>query len=277
MYFWDYYRLYVLKVPEMNYKNVIFTIILFFTLQEVSAQNTPINQYNTDGKKSGLWESYYESGKVKSRGTFINGHPAGEMLKYYPGGILQARMNFDDSGITSYVKLYYETGNLAAEGKYINQLKDSVWNYFSAYDKRKAMSETYLTGKKHGESFKYYANGKPSEYLEWQNDLKNGKWEQYFENGQVRLTGFYLDGNLNGEFISYNPDGSLSITGSYLSGALNGIWKYFNNEGEPELTVEYRNGIMLPNEEMDKRIEEFSKKVKEAIGNLDESEIQEFQ
>jgi antitoxin component YwqK of YwqJK toxin-antitoxin module len=256
------------------------TSFLFFTLFAVnmglSAQNAPINKYDGEGKKAGVWETYYETGKVKSHGTFKQGHPVGLLVKYYPGGIVQANMNFDETGRISYVTLYYETGDPAAEGKYINQLKDSVWNYFSAYDKRKAVSESFVLGKKNGECYKYYAGGKPSEYQEWQNDQKNGKWEQYYETGQIRLTGYYMGDLLNGSFISYNPDGSISISGNYTSGAMDGTWIYNTETGEADLTVEYQNGKMLPNPEMEKRIDEFSKKVKDAMGSgIDETESPE--
>jgi antitoxin component YwqK of YwqJK toxin-antitoxin module len=260
----------------MTFRKTILYFTFIFLFTGLFAQELPVNQNDVNGKKTGVWKSYYDSGKIKSHGTFKQGHPVGELLKYYPGGILQARMNFDESGRISYVKMYYETGNLAAEGKYIDQQKDSVWNYFSAYDKRKAIVETFQTGKKNGESYKYYPNGKPSEYLLWQNDQKHGKWEQYYENGQIRLTAAYVSGLLSGSFISYNPDGSLSITGTYVNGVMDGSWTYYTETGELDLNVEYKEGEMLPNAEMDKRNEEFSKKIQDAIGNVDETEIPGF-
>lgn len=261
----------------MNYKLILSFVLCLTIFSGISAQEKAPNQLDKAGKKTGVWESYYDNGKVKSHGTFIDGHPIGELLKYYPGGILQAQMLFDGSGKTSYVKVYYEAGHLASEGKYIDQLKDSVWNYFSTYDKRKALTETYLMGKKSGESLKFYADGKVSELLNWKNDLKDGKWEQYYENGQIRLTGNYLNGMLDGNYICYNPDGSISITGAYKAGSMDGKWTYFNEDGALDMTVEYVNGQMLPNPEMDKRIEEFSKKVKDSIGNLDDVELEEMQ
>jgi len=260
----------------MIYRKIILYFTFTFILAGIFAQGQSINQYDPEGKKTGVWETYYDNGKIKSRGNFKQGHPAGEVLKYYPGGILQASITFDETGRTSYVKMYYEAGHLAAEGKYIAQKKDSVWNYYSSYDKRKAVSETYVSGQKNGVSLKFYQGEKPSEYQEWQNDQKHGKWEQYYENGQVRLTGYYNAGLLNGNFISYNSDGSFSIKGNYSAGAMDGTWVYYNEAGDQELSVEYVNGRMLPNAEVEKRIEEFSKKVKDSIGNLDEVEITEF-
>ncbi len=259
----------------MNFRKTLILFALPFLFSGMFAQDKPINQNDSEGRKTGVWETYYESGRVKSRGTFNQGHPVGELTKYYPGGIVQAMMNFDETGRVSYVKMFYETGNLASEGKYIDQKKDSVWNYFSTYDKRKAVSETYQMGKKQGLSYKFYAGGSPSEMHEWQNDQKSGKWEQYFENDQKRISGWYVADSLNGAFVSYNPDGSLSITGEYKMGAMNGIWTYYSETGEEEFSVEYINGRMLPNAEVEKRIDEFSKRVNDIIGDIDELETPE--
>ena len=139
----------------MIQRHFIITFISFFILAGLSAQDPALNKYDREGKKTGVWETYYENGKTKSHGAFKQGHPVGILLKYYPGGVLQANMNFDESGRISYVKLYYETGSLAAEGKYIDQKKDSVWNYFSAYDSQKVSSEKFNMGKKQGDSYKY--------------------------------------------------------------------------------------------------------------------------
>jgi antitoxin component YwqK of YwqJK toxin-antitoxin module len=260
----------------MGYRQIVLNFILVILSTGLFSQDAALNKYDAAGKKTGVWETYYQNGKVKSHGTFKDGHPVGELLKYYPGGILQATMKFDEAGRTSYVILYYEAGYPAAEGKFIDQKKDSVWNYFSAYDKRKAVSESYKMGKKDGVSFKFYPDGKISEYLEWQEDLKHGKWEQYYENGQVRLTGVYNTGMQNGIFISYNADSSLSISGSYVNDVMDGVWTYYNETGELDLTVEYKNGKMLPNPEMERRNEEFSKKMKDAVGKFDETEMEEF-
>ena len=258
-------------------KYFFFYIFLFTASVYAAAQVNEVNQYDSEGRKTGVWDTFYENGKLKSHATFKEGHPVGELLKYYPGGILKTKMFFDQSGRTSYVKIYYETGELAAEGKFIDQLKDSIWNYYSSYDKRKAIAENYLEGKKNGENYKYYPNGKISEYIEWKNDIKDGKWEQYFENGQIRLTGTYTSGMLTGSFISYNSDGSLSVTGSYTDGLMDGKWDYFTEEGEPDITVEYVKGQMLPNPEVEKRAREFSQKIIDLSGNeLDDSDIPEY-
>jgi antitoxin component YwqK of YwqJK toxin-antitoxin module len=241
----------------------LLSLLILFPII-VSAQDTIFNTLDKNSLKTGFWKSYYVNGKLRYSGSFANGKPVGRMKKYYMGGLLQADMTFDKTGIISHVKLFNEQGKLVAEGKYIEKLKDSTWNYYSSYDGRLAMRETFKNGKKDGISLKYYVNGKPSELLEWKDDQEHGKWEQYYENGDLRLNCTYKEGKRSGNFRSYNPGGIMSVTGEYKNGIMNGKWTFFNEKGEKDYFVEYLDGKMLPNKEYEKRADEFSKKVEEA-------------
>lgn len=256
---------------------LFFFISLFFYVQVITAQDTIFNAVDLNGQKTGFWKSYYENGRLRYRGYFLNGTPVGEMVKYYPDGLVQAKMNFDPSGKISYVKLFNEQGKLVAEGKYFDKLKDSTWNYYSPDHGKLILSESFLHGKKNGISYKYYQNGKISELIEWNNDSEFGKWEQYYENGDLRLKCAHSEGKRSGIFQSFYPGKIISISGEYKNGLMNGKWTYFNEKGEFDLSIEYIDGLMLPNKEYDKRAYEFSRKVEEAIGNfkeLDEIELQ---
>ena len=251
-------------------KTWILIVPLCIIASDLSGQDTVFNQLNSRGQKTGFWKVYYENGKVRYTGFFENDQPAGEMKKYYPGGILQAHMIYERSGKVSRVKLFYKSGKLSAEGKYIGNVKDSVWNYYSSYDERLALHETYELGMKNGMSFKYYSNGNISEIIEWDNDLEHGRWEQYYENGDIRLKSSYLHGMRNGPFQSFHPGGKPSITGAYNNGYMNGKWTYFDEDGREDFSAEYIDGKMLPNEYYDKRVEEFSKKIRDIAGDIPE-------
>ncbi len=245
-------------------KAKLFLILLVLISVTVYSQDTIYNLVDKDGLKTGFWKSYYPNGGLRYFGYFIKGKPVGKMKRYYIGGLLQAEMNFNQTGTTALVKLYNVQGNLIAEGKYKEKSKDSTWNYYSSYDGRLVMRENYMNGKKEGSSFKYHNNGKTSEILEWVNDIENGKWSQFYENGNLRLNCSNTEGKRSGKFQSFNPDGFLSVTGEYKNGIMNGKWIFYNAKGEEDYFIEYVDGKMLPNKEYDKRVEEFSKSVEEA-------------
>jgi antitoxin component YwqK of YwqJK toxin-antitoxin module len=281
-----------LKKNHMH-KNIIFLVLLIscfslFTL----AQDNNLNQLNDQGQKTGLWKVYYDNGKLQYESNFENGYPVGKMKRYYPGGILKAEMNFSDEGKIAYAKLYYKTGKPAAEGKYINNVRDSTWIFYSFINGRVALKEDYSQGEKDGLSFRYYDDGKIAEKMMWENGKKNGTWEQFYENGNLRLKGNHRNDLREGSFETYSYNGFPSIKGQYKNGVMDGTWKYFQDEGaisakvksdnyesnqkkspgELDFEVEYINGKMLPNEEVEKQIDDFSRKVEEAIEKYSDEE-----
>lgn len=240
------------------------------------SQDTVFNMYDSNHKKTGFWKNYYDNGKLRYSGYFEDDKPVGRMIKYYPGGIIQAIMVFEKRNDVSRVKLFSENGKMIAEGKYNGRLKDSVWNYYSSFDGSLTMRESFLYGKRNGTSSRFYSNGKPSEILEWENDFEHGKWEQYYENGDLRLECSYNQGNRDGNFRSFYPGGKLSITGEYKNGLMNGIWTYYKENGDKDYEAEYIDGKMLPNEAYDRKTEEFSRKILEIVKDFPEPDDPDF-
>lgn len=249
---------------------IIGSCFLFYC--NLYSQNT-INKLDEQGKKTGYWRVLYENGKIRYEGTFSDGNPIGEFKRYYPGGVIQAILNYIENSKEVYAELYYQNGKLAARGKYIDQQKDSIWSYYSFYNAMLTMKENYKLGVREGESIKFYDNELIAEKVIFKNDKREGPWEQYYQNGSARIKGFYHNDEKEGEFTSWAADGSLSIKGNYRNNLMHGKWIYYDDDGEMEITVEYLDGVMIPNKEIEKRQEEFSKRVDESIGNFDEVDM----
>jgi antitoxin component YwqK of YwqJK toxin-antitoxin module len=200
------------------------------------------NQLDEQGRKTGHWKVEYPNGGTQYEADFVEGRPVGEMLRYYENGTLRARMLFDAESSRSYVKLFYENGKRAAEGIYLDQLKDSVWTYYSEHDASVRVRETYVMGKLQGPTRSYYPDGQVSEEVEWKDDIKDGPWKQYFTNGTLRLSGRYEKGLLQGMYEVYYPDGTIEIRGDYLDNRSHGTWRFFDENGEEVYALEYENG-----------------------------------
>jgi antitoxin component YwqK of YwqJK toxin-antitoxin module len=246
-----------------------FFILIFFLIASSAlfSQEGEINQFDSNGKQTGFWKKYYENGKIKYEGTFKEGKPVGKMIRYFPEGAISAELFFSEDGITSHATLYYLSGKKAAEGKYIDQRKDSTWNYFSFYNDRLTITEEWVDGKKHGMTKKYYDDGKVAEITEWKNGVQDGIWEQYYENNQLRLKTRYKEGKRTGIFVSYTPEGLPFIKGQYSEGLMDGTWVYYDENGNPDITGEYIKGIQQTNPELKQRLEEFSRQIDEIIAN----------
>ena len=251
-------------------KSLILSLTFITVQLSVLCQDTVFNQFDRNHRKTGYWQSHYDNGRLRYKGYFEDDKPVGKMIKYYPGGLIQAIMIFEKKEDVSRVKLFSENGKIIAEGKYAGKLKDSVWNYYSSFDGKLTLRETFLNGRRNGPSSRFYSNGTPSEIKEWENDTEQGKWEQYYESGHLRLKCSYHQGNRNGSFQSFYPGGKLSISGEYKNGLMNGIWTYYQENGDKDYEAEYINGKMLPNEAYDKKTEEFSRKILEIVRDFPE-------
>ena len=258
-------------------RNLSISVFIAFCMHIIlAAQQPELNRLDENGKKTGYWRVLYEKGNTRYEGVFLNDFPVGEFKRYYPGGILQALMHFSENGKTSFAKLYYENGKLAAKGKYVNRRKDSIWNYYAESDGHLTLQENYSSDRRYGNSTKFYRNNQISEVIRFENDERNGIWEQYFENGVKRLKSSHSNDKREGLFETWNHEGVPSVKGYYKDGVMDGEWTYYNDEGEIEIIAEYNNGILLPNEEIERRQEEFSRRIEESIGNYDQPELIPF-
>lgn len=214
----------------MKIKGVIL-IVLLAAFSLCQAQST--NQLNDQGKKEGSYIKYYDNNKVKYEGQFRNGVPYGKFTHYFDTGDVKAVVMFSDDGIISHTTSYYKNGKIMAQGKYINKVKDSTWNYYLNEASNPMIStETYSNGLLNGESITYYSeSGDPAEIIEYKDDKKHGKLIKYFPDGLLMTESYYEDGQPHGQFLHYHPDGKLQIRGNYYKGIQSDNWEYFDENG----------------------------------------------
>jgi len=230
--------------------------VLLFSCHSLQAQNL----VDEEGLKTGHWKVMYPKGQIRYEADFVKGQPVGEMLRYYENGVLQARMVFEPGSSRSYTSLFYSSSKPAAEGWYVDQRKDSVWTYYSEFDGSIRIRETYLEGKLHGLSNKYYPDGKISEKVEWKDNVEDGIWKQYYKNDVLRLSGSYKNGLLQGSYEVYSSESTIMIRGNYLDNKSHGMWLYYNEKGEEVYALEYVNGAPADREKYDLMIGDSLKK-----------------
>lgn len=204
------------------------------------------------------------------QGFFKDDKPVGEMKRYFESGNLKAIFIFEE--ITGYAnaRIYYENGTLASDGFYAGSKKDSIWNYYSFYDKKLKSRETYQEGLKHGFSWEYYPGGSCFEKTEWKNNLKDGIWEQYYEDGSHRLKAQYIDGRLSGNYIVYYQNGHPMVIGCYKNDKREGNWIYYNESGSVSQEIRYAAGQPLNETELTRQQQEFFQKIEKNIGKYRE-------
>ena len=199
------------------------------------------------GEKNGPWQNTYPDGRLKSKGQFKNDVPYGEFVFYYADGKTKARMTYKDSGSVAYATTLYESGRTMAEGKYINQLKDSIWSYYGDSTNQLISTESYRMGVLQGESITYYpGTNQPTEIIIYDNGKKQGPLKKYFPDGSLMTEGFYENDRLNGPFTLFYPDGKVQLKGVYSRGEQTGDWKYYNEKGEEMAYEDFVNQSVHP-------------------------------
>jgi antitoxin component YwqK of YwqJK toxin-antitoxin module len=221
---------------------IVALIIVLVTSANSQSLKEEKNLTDGNGLKQGYWESFYPNGKIQYRGNFKDNRPVGLFIRYFPTGNKMAEMTFCDEGRRSVTEIYNESGVLAAKGVYVDEKKDSVWSYFSGTDARLTSTETYVDGVKKGLSATYYPNGKQSETFWYENDLRNGPWNQFYDTGRLKVRSALKDGQREGEFIFYTHEGRIEIRGNYKNNLMHGEWSFFDGSGELISVIVYDDG-----------------------------------
>jgi antitoxin component YwqK of YwqJK toxin-antitoxin module len=212
------------------------------------------NKIDSKGKKQGFWKKYVPNTFVLDyEGTFVNDIPVGEFIYYFRNGKIKAKMFFKDSGKVCYSTVFHdaEYNFPMASGKFINQLKDSVWSYWGPSGKIN-MIETYKLGVLDGKKLIYYVpelitdkSVVIAQELNYKNGRKEGEQKEFFDNGVLKSKMFYENDKIAGIVITNSPNGVIAMKDNYVNGMKEG-WCYAYDENGNEISkIYFRKGVRL--------------------------------
>lgn len=205
-----------------------------------------------------LKKGYYPDGSIRYEGYFNGEVPEGKMTRYFPDGRIQAELNHAGS-ITEAV-LYSKDGEYVSGGRYVNRLKDGLWQYKKG--ERLIATETYNGNKLDGVARKYFSSGKTAEERNWKSGIPDGVWKVFYPDGNIRMEACYVNGRLDGKMRGYNSEGGIMAEGMYRNNLKEGKWCYYGQDGQLKKERIYKGGIAEGQQEED--IEE-SRKLDEWI------------
>jgi antitoxin component YwqK of YwqJK toxin-antitoxin module len=167
-----------------------------WTKEQPIVDGERINQFTHNGKKTGLWESYYENGQLWSKGLYENGLREGIWEFYYENGQLWSKVSFKDDKQDGIWEKYWSNGQLSSKGSFKDGNRDGIWEY-------------------------YDENGQLSSKGSYNNDKYDGIWEYYYKNGQLWFKGLFKDGKKDGIWEYYYENGQLNYRKLYNNGVYN--------------------------------------------------------
>jgi antitoxin component YwqK of YwqJK toxin-antitoxin module len=227
-------------------KSKIITILIMIALSVSAACQTDMDLNKTDakGRKKGHWIKKNPDGKIQYEGTFKDDHPVGEFKRYFEDNTLKSLLVYSSDGREAYATIYHPNGFIASQGKYINQLKEGKWKFYSQYVNGYLINEEeYSNNTRNGPSLKYFPDSTIAEKLNYTNGIKDREWLQYFANGQVYLKAFYSGGMLNGKFEVWFSDGKQEVSGTYKNNLREGKWLIYKEDGTLQYEINYVSGI----------------------------------
>lgn len=181
----------------------------------IVAQTANTNQNNINQVPVNIKKEYYESGQIKSIGTYTeNKLPVGVHKVFSETGAVVSATTYDDLGIkisegiidTSGLRqgdwtLFYPEGEKRAEGKYKNNNRVGEWSFL-------------------------FENGNLEQKGNYKKGKPDGKWQWFYETGELLREETYEDGYEQGKAYELTISGDTIYCGKFEYGQKHGNWYY---------------------------------------------------
>jgi len=218
---------------EVSNRKVFFNSFILLMMTQLVVAQVKINQFDSYGKRHGVWIKYYKSNKsIRYKGKFNHGKEIG-VFKYYDINndktpVIIREFNSDNN--FENVSFYSKDGILQSKGKMQGKIRIGKWTYYHKDGKTILSEERYVNGKINGESKVYYANGKLTEVMHYVNGKLNGNYKRYSSRGFLYQDLTYLNGVLSGPAVFYDrKSGKILSRGNFKNNKRVGTWQHFEN------------------------------------------------
>jgi len=224
-------------------------LLFFFLIPFLGYAQDSINRSDGNGFKQGFWRKTGGSGNVIYEGRFRDNLPIGEFRYFYPDGKIKTTMIYRSGSPVAYAVSYFPNGKKMAEGKYLSEKRDSVWQFYSETTGNLVSEEPYENGVVHGVAKIYLLKGGLAEIVTWDHGVREGLWEQYYTGGAVKTRCYFHVDEKEGPFQAFSPDGVVMVEGQYHEGHQDGIWNFYNEKGLPEKRETWKMGKLIKTED----------------------------
>lgn len=142
-------------------------------------------KYDKKGKPQGLWQWYYADGTPWREENYLNGKREGPLMEWNDSGKVITKGEYID-GLKE-GKWFYQIQDYREEGVYKSDQKDGPWESYYVENKQVRFAGKFVEGFPDGKHSYYYYDGKLSEEGKYIMGNKNGKWEYYNPDGTILL------------------------------------------------------------------------------------------
>ena len=147
--------------------------------------------FNANGNSEGEWKWYFENGNDLLINNFQDGLEDGPMIEYDDTGKVITKGEFIEGQETG--EWYYNINNYVSKGKYVDGKRTEMWkDYFP--NGKPAFTGAYIEDNPNGKHTYYWESGKLKEEGNFIMGMREGEWRKYDENGILFVRTYYRNG-----------------------------------------------------------------------------------
>ena len=190
----------------------------------------------------GEWTFYFESGKLKGKGKYVDNLKVGEWVYYYENGVLEQKGTYKKGKPINDWNWYHPNEKLKRNEFYINGL---IEGESIEYDSTSVVVSkgNYIAGRREGDW--YLKVGDHKEEGEYLDGDKHGVWVYTYDNNQTAFKGEFRLGIPIGKHKWYHANGKTKLEGKYEAGMKQGDWVRYNSSGAETIKITYKNDIEI--------------------------------
>ncbi len=196
-----------------------------------------------EGKRQGKWKEFYETGELKSEGSYKNSNRTGKWKFYFPNKSIEVSGSYSNKGkMDGEWQWFYPNGELMRVAYYTNGTLDGE---FHEYDENgvSVTEGVYEDGTEEGHWI--YRRGTSIEEGDFYDGMRTGLWKIWYEPDKIAAEIHYDQDLMNGKYTIYYENNVIKRTGKYVNGERDGVWYDYYETGEMFLTTVYKDGKEL--------------------------------
>jgi len=195
-----------------------------------------------EGRRQGKWKEFYDSGELRSEGSYKDNRREGEWVFYYRDGKEEQRGRYRKGLPDGDWRWLHNNGQLWREEVFYEGREDGPSVEYS--DTGAVVSRgQYIDGERDGQWV--IDIGEHREEGEYRVGERYGTWKYYFRNGKLKFEGKFMGGQEEGEHVTYYETGMVRQRGRFKFGEREGDWTSYTPEGDVISVVTYDRGEVV--------------------------------
>ena len=199
------------------------------------------NRFDANGKKTGVWRSFFPNGTIESEVAYKDGNKSGLSKTYNKKGKLIDLQKMKGDTIAGHsnelviIELYkdfYENGKIKLVGGLDNGIKNGIYR---EYDQSGAIKNGYI----------YEKDTLIAEGIITGNGTYEGEWKHYYKSGQLKSQGLYTNSKKEGKWTYFYADGKREQEGNFKDNKLQGSWTWYYQNGQVKRKEFFNNKELL--------------------------------